>query len=179
MDADTANGTGASGHTGRQGLSMTETISKKILVANRGEVTVHPARAIADSGTHSVAVFAHDEASAQHVRIADEAVALEHAGQPKIIGPSSHLDVQRMLAIAHTSDCDAIHPGYGFLSERSDFGRQCADAGICFIGPTPKQLALFGDKARARVLAQTHGLPLVPCSERAVSLEEARAFFTA
>jgi acetyl/propionyl-CoA carboxylase alpha subunit len=150
---------------------------KKILIANRGEVAVRLVRAVTDLGIRCVAIFASDDANAQHVRIAAEAVALAHAGQATAIGPSAYLDVQRILAIAEATSCDAIHPGYGFLSERAEFARQCEDAGICFIGPTPQQLAVFGDKAQARALALQHHVPLMPGSQHAVTLEETLAFF--
>jgi acetyl/propionyl-CoA carboxylase alpha subunit/acetyl-CoA carboxylase carboxyltransferase component len=146
---------------------------KKILVANRGEIALRLVRAVHDLGAASVAVYANDDAQAPHVRLAGEAVALQATGA------SAYLDIPRVIAIAVRTGCDAVHPGYGFLSERADFAQACADAGIAFIGPAVDQLALFGDKARARALAQQCGVPLMPGSGGGVSLEEVQAFFAA
>lgn len=143
----------------------------KVLVANRGEIALRTVRALHDLGIVSVAVFADDDATSPHVRAADSAVALDATG------PAAYLDGARIIAIAQAEGCDAVHPGYGFLSERADFAEACSQASLCFIGPTPDQLALFGDKARARALAQQQGVPLMPGTQAAVSLEEAQAFF--
>ena len=156
---------------------LKKTMFTKILVANRGEVAVRLVRAIADMGIQSVAIYADDDANAQHVHMADTAVRLTQEGCPTGVGPSAYLDATRIVAIARACGCDAIHPGYGFLSENADFAQQCAEAGICFIGPTPQQLAVFGDKAQARSLALAHGVPLMPGSEQAVTLAQAEAFF--
>ncbi len=154
---------------------MSHLMFHKVLIANRGEIAVRLVRAVRDLGCLSVAVYAQDDAQALHVKVADEAVALG----AQAVGPSAYLDMARILAIATQTGCDAIHPGYGFLSERADFARACAEAGVRFIGPTPDQLALFGDKASARRLALAHGVPLMPGSQQAVSLVEAQAFFHA
>ncbi|SFM98664.1 carboxyl transferase domain-containing protein [Variovorax sp. OV329] len=146
---------------------------KKMLVANRGEVAVRLVRALRDLGIGSVAVHARDDAAALHVQLADQVVALDATG------PSAYLDAARLVAIARETGCDAVHPGYGFLSERADFAQACADAGMVFIGPTPGQLALFGDKARARELAQQCDVPVMPGSPGAVTLAQAQAFFEA
>ncbi len=143
----------------------------KVLVANRGEIALRAVRALHDLGIASVAVYADDDAASPHVHAASATVALGAAG------PAAYLDGARLIAIAQAQGCDAVHPGYGFLSERADFARACADAGLRFIGPTPAQLALFGDKAQARALAQQQGVPLMPGTQAAVSLEEAQAFF--
>lgn len=143
---------------------------QKVLIANRGEIALRIVRALRDLGIASVAVYADDDADAPHVRAADQARAM---------GPAGYLDGARLLAMARELGCDAIHPGYGFLSERADFAQACADAGLRFIGPTPAQLALFGDKAQARALAQRCGVPLMPGSQGAVTLDEAQAFFAA
>lgn len=144
---------------------------KKVLIANRGEIAVRLVRALQDLGIASVAVHAQDDAQALHAQLADVAVPLAATG------PSAYLDVDALLAIARTQGCDAVHPGYGFLSERADFAQACAKAGLVFIGPTPEQLALFGDKARARALAQQCDVPVMPGSAGAVTLQEAQAFF--
>ena len=144
----------------------------KILIANRGEIAVRLVRALADLGVASVAVYAQDDADALHVRLADHAVVLPQTG------PTAYLDGARLIDIARTQGCQAVHPGYGFLSERADFAQACADAGLVFIGPTPEQLALFGDKARARQLAADCAVPLMPGTQHAVTLAEAEAFFS-
>ncbi|HRM53577.1 MAG TPA: biotin carboxylase N-terminal domain-containing protein, partial [Ottowia sp.] len=136
----------------------------KVLVANRGEVALRIVRALCDLGVASVTVYADDDAQAPHVRSADAAVALGASG------PAAYLDGARLIAIALQHGCDALHPGYGFLAERADFARDCAAVGVRFIGPTPDQLALFGDKAAARDLAQRCGVPLMPGVSHAVTL---------
>ncbi|MFN4119973.1 carboxyl transferase domain-containing protein [Acidovorax sp.] len=143
----------------------------KVLVANRGEIALRTVRALHDLGIASVAVYADDDAASPHLHAASTAVALGAAG------PAAYLDGARLIAIAQTQGCDAVHPGYGFLSERADFARACAEAGLRFIGPTPAQLALFGDKAQARALARQQGVPLMPGTQAAVTLQEAQAFF--
>src|SRR5437868_1749301 len=146
---------------------------KKVLIANRGEIAVRLVRALRDLGIASVAVHAKDDATALHAQLADTAVPLAATG------PSAYLDIAALIAIARAQGCDAVHPGYGFLSERADFAQACTDAGLRFIGPTPDQLALFGDKARARALAEQCGVPVMPGSPAAVTLSEAQAFFAA
>ncbi|MDM0010709.1 carboxyl transferase domain-containing protein [Variovorax sp. J22G73] len=143
----------------------------KVLIANRGEIAVRLVRALRDLGIASVAVHARDDAAALHAQLADTAVALDATG------PAAYLDVAALIAIARAQGCDAVHPGYGFLSERADFAQACADAGLVFIGPTPEQLGLFGDKARARALATQCEVPVMPGSAGAVTLAQAQAFF--
>jgi acetyl/propionyl-CoA carboxylase alpha subunit/acetyl-CoA carboxylase carboxyltransferase component len=145
----------------------------RILVANRGEIALRIVRAIRDIGAHSVAVYAQDDANAPHVALADEAVALAASGPP------AYLDAKALVDIARQTRCDAVHPGYGFLSERADFAQQCDEAGVTFIGPDAQHLELFGDKARARALAQLCDVPVLPGSEGAVTLEQARDFLRA
>jgi len=146
-------------------------VFSKVLIANRGEIAVRLVRALRDLGIASVAVHARDDASALHVQLADVAVAFDATG------PSAYLNVAALIAVAKAQGCDAVHPGYGFLSERADFAQACADAGLVFIGPTPEQLGLFGDKARARELATQCDVPVMPGSAGAVTLAEAQAFF--
>jgi len=146
-------------------------VFSKVLIANRGEIAVRLVRALRDLGIASVAVHARDDAAALHVQLADVAVALDATG------PSAYLDVAALIAVAKAQGCDAVHPGYGFLSERADFAQACADAGLVFIGPTPEQLGLFGDKARARELAAQCDVPVMPGSAGAVTLAQAQAFF--
>ncbi|MFZ4758142.1 MAG: biotin carboxylase N-terminal domain-containing protein, partial [Burkholderiaceae bacterium] len=143
---------------------------RRLLIANRGEIAIRIARTAAELGIETVAVFSRDEATALHPRKADTAVALDADG------PAAYLDAARLTAAARESGCDAIHPGYGFLSEDAGFAQACADAGLVFVSPTPKTLALFGDKAAARAHALRCGVPVLPGTERAATLEEARAF---
>lgn len=151
----------------------TDPMFQKILIANRGEIALRIVRALQELGVPSLAVYADDDAQAPHVRAADAAVALGGSGAP------AYLDGARLLRIAREQGCDGIHPGYGFLSESAPFAQACADAGVRFIGPTPAQLEWLGDKARARDLARSCDVPLLPGSPEAVSLEQAQAFFAA
>ena len=144
---------------------------KKLLIANRGEIAVRIARTAAEMGIATVAIFSQDDAASLHTRKTDEAVALNGSG------PAAYLDIAQVVAAATAAGCDAVHPGYGFLSENADFARASAEAGLTFVGPTPETLALFGDKGRARTLAQQCGVPVLPGTDGATSLEDARAFF--
>jgi len=146
---------------------------KSILIANRGEIAIRIARAAADLGIRSVAVYSDDDEASLHVRSADTAVPLG-AG-----GVAAYLDIARVIASAKTAKCDAIHPGYGFLAENADFARACEKAGLAFIGPSANVLSIFGDKARARALAERFGVPVLAGTPGPVTLEEAHAFFAA
>jgi acetyl/propionyl-CoA carboxylase alpha subunit/acetyl-CoA carboxylase carboxyltransferase component len=146
-------------------------VLKRVLVANRGEIAVRILRAAAAHGCEAVAVHSSDDARCLHVARADRAIDLGAAG------PKAYLDIERLVAVACEAGCDAVHPGYGFLSENSAFAMKLADADVTFVGPTPAQLALFGDKARARQMAEEHGVPVLAGLSRAVSLEEAKQFF--
>src|SRR5579859_1918357 len=128
---------------------------QKLLIANRGEIAVRIARTAAEMGIATVAVFSEDDAASLHTRKADVAVALKGAG------PAAYLDVAQLIAAARDSGCDAVHPGYGFLSENPAFARACAGANLTFIGPEPDTLQLFGDKGRARALAKQCGVPVL------------------
>ena len=144
---------------------------KKVLVANRGEIAVRVLRALHDLGVAGLAVFARDDAGAPHTRLADAALPLDASG------PAAYLDGAALIGIARAQGCDAVHPGYGFLSENAGFAQACLDAGLVFIGPAPEQLAQLGDKARARALAAGCGVPLMPGLNHAVSVEQAERFF--
>ncbi|MFS8101797.1 carbamoyl-phosphate synthase large subunit [Lentzea alba] len=122
-----------------------------LLVANRGEVAVRVLRAAADLGIRTVAVYAEDDASSLHVTLADRAVALR--------GSSPYLDVAQLLDAAE--GCQAVHPGWGFLSENASFARACAERGLTFVGPSPEVLELLGDKRQARTLAASLGIPVL------------------
>src|SRR5689334_2765183 len=143
----------------------------KLLIANRGEIAIRIARAASDLGVPSVAAYSRDDARSLHPRVADEAHELP--GQ----GAAAYLNIEAVIGAAQATGCDAIHPGYGFLSERADFARRCAEAGLIFIGPDVTHLELFGDKARARAAAQAADVPVIRGIDRAVSVQEARSFF--
>jgi acetyl/propionyl-CoA carboxylase alpha subunit/acetyl-CoA carboxylase carboxyltransferase component len=142
-----------------------------LLIANRGEIAIRIARAASDLGIRTVAVCSEDDADSLHTRVADSVVVLSGKGA------RAYLDVEAMIAAARASGCDAIHPGYGFLSERADFARACEQAGITFVGPSVAHLELFGDKTRARAAALAAGVPVLRGIDHAVSVEEAQAFF--
>lgn len=146
---------------------------KKLLIANRGEIALRVLRAARDLEIGTVAVYSQDDSSALHRILADEAVALDGAG------PAAYIDIEGIVAAAKGSGCDAVHPGYGFLSERADFAQACADAGILFVGPTVEQLALFGDKGRALALARDGDVPVMPATPGGASLEAITEFFDA
>lgn len=141
----------------------------RILIANRGEVAVRIARACADLGIESVAVYAEDDAASLHVRRATRSLALEGRG------PAAYLDAERVIAAAKEAGCDAIHPGYGFLSESAAFARAVAGAGLTFIGPRPEVLELLGDKQRARDYAAALDVPVMPGAP-AESADDVAAF---
>lgn len=130
---------------------------KKILIANRGEIAVRVARACRDLGITSVAVYSDADKTAYHVRMCDEAY---HVGESP--SAKSYLVQDNIIAAAKASRSDAIHPGYGFLSENASFAKRCADEGIIFIGPSPASITALGDKLEARRMAVESGLPVVP-----------------
>lgn len=144
-----------------------------ILIANRGEIAVRILHAVAELGWRSVALYAEDDQQTLAVFKADIAVPLQGSGV------TAYLDQQQIIAIARQHQCDAIHPGYGFLSENAGFARQVQEAGMVFVGPYADVLALFGDKARARALALECGVPVLHGIDHAVTLAEATAFFAA
>jgi pyruvate carboxylase len=143
-----------------------------LLVANRSEIAVRIIRAAAELGIRTVAVFSEDDIHALHTRKADEAHALRG------VGVSAYMDAEQILAAARACGCDAIHPGYGFLSENVGFARRCDEEGITFAGPRAKILEMFGDKAQARALAESCGVPLLPGTQGAVSLDQAKEFLS-
>src|SRR5262245_291238 len=142
----------------------------RLLVANRGEIAIRIARAAADLGIPTAGVFAEDDADALHVRHVDTARPLRGHG------PRAYLDIDQLLAAARETGCDALHPGYGFLSERAELARRCADAGVVSVGPRPETLALLGDKGAARALANHCHVPVLRGTDWPTTLEEARTF---
>jgi len=143
---------------------------RKLLIANRAEIAIRIARTAAEMGIVTVGVFSEDDAVALHTRKVDEARPLRGAGV------AAYLDIEQIIQVARDAACDAIHPGYGFLSENSAFARRCEEAGIIFVGPRPETLAVFGDKAQARALAQACKVPVPAGTSGAATLEAARLF---
>jgi len=142
----------------------------KLLIANRGEVSVRIARAAGDMGLESVAVYSEDESASLHLSHADHAVLIPGKGA------RAYLDIDAIIAAAKESGADALHPGYGFLSENSELARRCKTEGITFIGPEPETLDTLGDKAAARQWAELCYVPVVPGSKGATTVEQVKDF---
>ena len=146
----------------------------KVLIANRGEIAVRVARACRDAGYASVAVYAEPDRDAPHVRMADEAVPLGGATPSE-----SYLVMEKLIAAAKVSGADAVHPGYGFLSENAEFAQSVLDAGLTWIGPPPQAIRDLGDKVTARRIALEVGAPMLPGTADPVPGSEAVAAFAA
>ncbi|MEN9654836.1 MAG: Biotin carboxylase 1 [Chlamydiota bacterium] len=149
---------------------------KKVLIANRGEIAVRIIRACRDLGLATVAVYSEADAEAMHVHMADEAICIGEAPSAK-----SYLKVASLIAACEVTSADAIHPGYGFLSENANFASICESSGLTFIGPPSQAIALLGDKAAAKAAAKSVGCPTIPGSDGIVDdveqgLKVARAF---
>nr|WP_100448631.1 biotin carboxylase N-terminal domain-containing protein [Glycomyces xiaoerkulensis] len=145
---------------------------RKVLIANRGEIAVRVIRACRDAGFESVAVYADGDRDAPHTLLADEAFALDGTS-----AADTYLRIDKLIRIAERSEADAVHPGYGFLSENAEFAQAVLDAGITWIGPTPQSIRDLGDKVTARHLAIRAGVPLVPGTKEPVKdAEEILAF---
>ena len=143
---------------------------KKILIANRGEIALRVIRTCREMGIKSVAVYSTADADSLHVRFADEAVCI---GPPA--SKDSYLKIPNIIAAAEITNADAIHPGYGFLSENAKFSKICAEHGIKFIGASPEMIERMGDKASAKATMKEAGVPTVPGSDGSVqSLEHAK-----
>lgn len=143
---------------------------KTLLIANRGEIAVRIMHTAKDLGLTCVAVSPEDDIHSQHVLTADQHQLLPGAGA------AAYLDIPAIITAAQAAGADAIHPGYGFLSERPDFAEACEAANMIFVGPTPEQLACFGNKAGAKALAAEHNVSLIPGTQGATTLSEAEEF---
>ena len=130
---------------------------KRILIANRGEIAVRIIRACREAGLESVAVYSDADRTARHVLLADRALRI---GPPP--ATDSYLNIHALIAAARSAEADAIHPGYGFLSERAAFARACEEAGVTFIGPPAAVIDRMGSKVEARNLMIAAGVPVVP-----------------
>lgn len=145
----------------------------KVLVANRGEIAIRVFRACVELGIQTVAIYSKEDKSSSHRFKADEAYLVGEGKKPI----DAYLDIENILEIAKTSGADAIHPGYGFLSENIHFARRCEEEGIIFIGPRSEQLDMFGDKVKARQQALLAEIPVIPGSDGPIKgLDEAKAF---
>ncbi len=144
---------------------------KNLLIANRGEIAIRIARTASDLGISTVATYAEDDILSLHTRHADRSVGLGAVGVP------AYLDSARIIALAQEQGCDAIHPGYGFLSEIAASAEACEEAGLTFVGPSSATLQQFGDKAAARSLAESCGVPVLQGISHDVTLDQATAFF--
>ena len=143
---------------------------KRVLVANRGEIAVRVIRALHENDVEAVAVYSTADADALHVRLADRAICV---GPPA--ATESYLKIPSLVAAATTTGCEAVHPGYGFLSENPAFVEACADNDLVFVGPDADVMARMGDKVQAKLEMREAGVPLVPGTEGSTSVEEARA----
>src|SRR5256885_12916041 len=142
---------------------------RTLLIANRGEIACRVIRTARAMGLRTVAVYSEADRDAMHVALADAAV---------LLGPArardSYLNIERLLEAAQKTGAEAVHPGYGFLSENAEFAEACAKAGLVFVGPSPQHLRMFGLKHTARQIAADKGLPMLPGSELLASAAEAR-----
>src|SRR5581483_3989366 len=145
-------------------------VFSRVLVANRGEIALRVIRALHELGVEAVAVYSTADRDAPHVRLADHAVCI---GPP--LASASYLNMPSVIAAATTTGCEAVHPGYGFLSENPAFVRACEDNDLVFVGPGAEVMEQMGDKISARRAMQAAGVPTVPGTEGASTLEAARA----
>jgi acetyl/propionyl-CoA carboxylase alpha subunit len=144
---------------------------RRLLVANRGEIAIRIARAAAELGIETVGIHSLDDNESLHVGQCDIVIELPQAG------PKAYLDIEAIVAVATQQHCQAIHPGYGFLSESAPFALRCFEEGLVFIGPSPESLELFGNKVSARTFARDSGVPLPRGTFGPTTIEETKAFF--
>jgi len=143
---------------------------RKILVANRGEIAIRVFRALNEMGIGSVAIYSEADRLSSHLKYADEAYLIGGAAPSE-----SYLNMERIIATAKASGCEAIHPGYGFLAESHEFAQACEDAGLVFVGPSPESIRAMGFKTEAKRIMKNSGVPVIPGSERGVTdIEDAR-----
>lgn len=140
---------------------------RKILIANRGEIAIRVMRSCKEMDITSVAVFSDADRTAKHVLYADEAYCVGGAASK-----DSYLNIEKIIEVAKAHQVDAIHPGYGFLSENSRFARRCREEGIIFIGPTPETMDAMGDKISARKRMIDAGVPVVPGTQKGLQCVE-------
>jgi len=143
-------------------------VFKKVLIANRGEIALRVIRTCRERGLRTVAVHSEIDADALHTRLADEAICIGPADPRR-----SYLHIPAIIAAAEITGADAVHPGYGFLSENPEFAETCAQCGLAFIGPLPEQMRLWGDKVNARAMAKSLGLPTLEGTEIIEDIEDA------
>ena len=137
---------------------------KRVLIANRGEIALRVIRACSDHGLESVAMYSEEDRDALHVQSADYAYSLDG-----VVAKDTYLNIPKIIALAKTAGADAVHPGYGFLSENADFAQAVIDAGLTWIGPPPAAISALGDKVSARRIASAAGAPLVAGTKEEVN----------
>ena len=142
---------------------------KKILIANRGEISIRIARACKELGIRSIAIYSEEDKNSLFRTKADESYLIGEGKTP--IG--AYLAIDEIIEMAKAKGADAIHPGYGFLSENVEFAKACEDAGIVFIGPDYKMMSQLGDKIQSKLVAQEVGVPTIPGVEEAIPSEKA------
>ena len=140
---------------------------KRVLIANRGEIAIRVIRACKDHGIESVAIYSEEDRASLHAQSADFAYSLSG-----VSAKDTYLNIKKIIALAITSESDAVHPGYGFLSENAEFAQAVIDAGLIWIGPPPSAISALGDKVSARRIAAAAGAPLVAGTKDPVSGHE-------
>ncbi|NCB09469.1 MAG: acetyl-CoA carboxylase biotin carboxylase subunit, partial [Bacteroidia bacterium] len=140
---------------------------KKILIANRGEIAIRIMRTCRELDIETVAVYSEADRTSLHVRYAHEAYLIGKAASA-----DSYLNIEKIIEVAKNCRADAIHPGYGFLSENAQFAQRCAEEGIIFIGPSPEVIVQMGDKIKAREAMKRAGIPVVPGTEGKIKTEQ-------